>query len=169
MGSHRFSPKGVNVLSLPQRRCGNARLDPLRRAGDAALLAVGILITVAAFSTLSSEVVRIHRQALDRRIFAARVAASGQRGYFGFPRAFPGGRADRVCALRRVGVGTVPPYRVCLIVRTSGPVSRRVTGGYRLPPRGKDVRRRRYACFGFEATRGKCGTTAPAGAARGHR
>jgi hypothetical protein len=147
MGSHRFSPNWAR-WSLP--------FTPLR-AGDAALLAVGILITVAAFSTLSNEVVRIHRQALDRRIFTTRVAASGQRGHFGFPRAFPGARADRVCALRKVGVGTGPPYRVCLVLRTSGPISKRVTGGYRLPPRGKDVRRHRYACFGFEVMRGKCG------------
>jgi hypothetical protein len=159
MGSHRFSPNWAR-WPLP--------FVPIR-AGDAALLAVGILITVAAFSTLSNEVVRIHRQSLDRRIFTARVAASGQRGQFGAPRAFPGVRADRACALRRVGVGTGPPYRVCLIMRTSGPVSQRVTGGYRLPPRGKDVRRRRYACFGFEAARRKCEGTAPAGAPRGHR
>jgi hypothetical protein len=140
---------------------------PLRNS-DAAFLALGILIAVAAFSTLSSEVVRIHRQALDRRIFTARVAAAGERARFGFPRAFPGVRDDRVCALRREGVGAGPPYRVCLILRTSGPVSRRVTGGYRLPPRGKDVRRRRYGCFGAEAARGKCAGPGSNGADRGH-
>jgi hypothetical protein len=159
MGSHPFSPDWER-WSRP--------FAPLRTR-DAALLAVAILITVAAFSALSNEVIRIHRQALDRRIFTARVAAAGQRGQFGFPRAFPGVRADRVCALRRAGAGTGPPYRVCLILRTKGPVSQRVTGGYRLPPRGRDVRRRRYGCFGAEVAMGKCAGRGPAGASRGHR
>ena len=147
MASHRFSSNGTG-WSLP--------VPPLR-AGDVALLALGAIIVVAAFSTLSNEVERVHRQTLDRKLFTARVTASGQRGHFEQPRAFPGVRADRVCALRRSGAGTGAPYRLCFVLRTEGPTSRRVVGGYRLPTHGKDSRAHRYACFGAERVRNRCG------------
>jgi hypothetical protein len=132
-----------------------------RRAhlGDIALLAIAILITVATVKALGGQVVRLHRQTLDRNLVQARFAAAGERHDFGFPRVFAGFGDDRVCAPRRGG--PPPPHRLCFVLRTSGPLSRRVVGGYRLPARGPDVRRRRYGCFGAPLRGGRCGGRSP--------
>jgi hypothetical protein len=141
---------------------GSPRLSPSRvlraRWRDVALLAVGVLVTVATVSALAGQVERLHRQALDRRLVQARFAAAGEARAFGFPRVFAGVRVDRVCAPRRGG--PPPPHRLCFVLRTSGPLSRRIVGGYRLPPRGTDVRRHRSGCFGVPRLRGRCGGTA---------
>jgi hypothetical protein len=127
--------------------------------GDVALVAAAILVTVATVSALGGQVTRLHRQALDRRLFMARVAAAGQERAFGFPRVFAGVGVDRACAPRRGG--PPPPHRLCFVLRTSGPLSRRIVGGYRLPLRGTDVRRRRYGCFGAPRLVRRCGGASP--------
>jgi hypothetical protein len=127
--------------------------------GDIALLALAILVTVATVSALGGQVRRLHRQALDRKLVQARFAAAGQRHDFGFPRVFAGFGDDRVCAPRRGG--PPPAHRLCFVLRTSGPLSRRIVGGYRLPARGSDVRRRRYDCFGVPLRSRHCGGKAP--------
>jgi hypothetical protein len=132
-----------------------------RRAhlGDVALLAIAILVTVATVKALGGQVTRQHRQALDRELVEARFAAAGQRHDFAFPRVFAGFGDDRVCAPRRGG--PPPEHRLCFVLRTSGPLTRRIVGGYRLPARGTDVRRRRYDCFGGPLRSGRCGGKAP--------
>jgi hypothetical protein len=136
-------------LSSPSAFAHRARL------GDIALLAIAILITVATVKALGGQVTRLHRQALDRKLVEARFAAAHERHDFGFPHVFAGFAGDRVCAPRRGG--RPPEHRVCLVLRTSGPLSRRIVGGYRLPARGADVRRRRYDCFGAPLRSRRCG------------
>jgi hypothetical protein len=53
------------------------------------------------------------------------------------------------------------------VMRTGGPLSRRIVGGYRLPLRGTDVRRHRYGCFGVPASTGRCGRAPPHAPGRG--
>ena len=140
-------------------RSSLSRLGHSRRWRDIALLAVAILVTVATVSALAGQVTRLHRQTLDRQLFRARIAAARQQHDFGLPRVFAGVAIDRVCAPRRGG--PPPPHRLCFVLRTSGPLSRRIVGGYRLPPRGIDVRRHRYGCFGVPRRTGRCGGAPP--------
>ena len=140
-------------------RSSLSRVAHSRRWRDVALLAVAILVTVATVSALAGQVTRLHRQTLDRQLFRARVAAAGQQHDFGLPRVFAGVAVDRVCAPRRGG--PPPPHRLCFVLRTSGPLSRRIAGGYRLPQRGTDVRRHRYGCFGVPRRTGRCGGVPP--------
>ena len=138
-------------------RSSLSRVARSRRWRDIALLAVAILVTVATVSALAGQVTRVHRQTLDRQLFRARIA--GQQHDFGLPRVFAGVAVDRVCAPRRGG--PPPPHRLCFVLRTSGPLSRRIVGGYRLPQRGTDVRRHRYGCFGVPRRTGRCGGAPP--------
>ena len=145
---------------MGSRRSSPSRFARRGRLGDVALLALALLVIVATFKALGGQVVRLHRQALDRRIVEARFRAAGEQRGFGFPRVFAGVADDRVCAPRRGGLP--PPHRLCFVLRTSGPLSRRIVGGYRLPSRGTDVRRRRYGCFGAPRRARRCGGAAPA-------
>jgi hypothetical protein len=144
---------------MGSRRSSPSRILRSGRWRDIALLAVAILVTVATVTALAGQVTRLHRQALDRSLFQARVAAGGQGHEFGLPRVFAGVRVDRACAPRRGG--PPPAHRLCFVMRTEGPLSRRIVGGYRLPLRGTDVRRHRYGCFGLPARTGRCGGAPP--------
>jgi hypothetical protein len=140
-------------------RSSLSRIVHSRRWRDAVLLAAAILVTAATVNALAGQVTRLHRQALDRRLFQARVAAAGQAHEFDLPRVFAGVRVDRACAPRREG--PPPAHRLCFVMRTHGPLFRRIVGGYRLPLRGADVRRHRYGCFGVPARTGRCGGAPP--------
>ena len=146
-------------------RSSLSRIAHRRRSRDVVLLAAAILVTAATVNALAGQVTRLHRQALDRRLFQARVAAAGQAHDFGLPRVFAGFRVDRACAPRRGG--PPPAHRLCFVMRTGGPLSRRIVGGYRLPLRGTDVRRHRYGCFGVPASTGRCGRAPPHAPGRG--
>jgi hypothetical protein len=136
-----------------------------RRALDALLVAVGIVVLIATISHVA-DVYRLR----------SRGPADGRALLSWAARNQPGQRFQEVRVVRELhGLDAVCAahvrgrhydYRQCLLVRRGGPIAQRPVGGYRRPIAGYDRRRTHYACFGRAVTLHQClpgrlGTTPP--------
>jgi hypothetical protein len=122
-----------------------ARRRPSRR--DVALGLVALLMVIATTSDVVDTYRLRERGPEDTRGMRAytRHAFPGERfGITKVAQAIAG--LDVICADHLKGKRS--DFRLCVIVRRTGPVDQRVVGGYRRPARAFEEESDHYACFG---------------------
>jgi hypothetical protein len=115
---------------------------------DVFLVLVGILMAVATGAEVSANYQLRSREPEDRRALVAHVKRLTPGFRYG-PAKVEGAVKgfDIICA-DRVTSAPQHPYRLCLVVRRSGPLAHRVVGGYFQPARAFVLKKARYGCFG---------------------
>jgi hypothetical protein len=124
---------------------------PRLRLLDGLLVSVAIVVAIATAAEVSEFVHLRERLPQDMRAIATYVAhkAPGQR--FGPGKVIrPLHDLDIACAPHRQGRSS--DYRLCLLLRRSGPLVRRPVGGYLRPPIGFDEEAVHFDCFGDAVT-----------------
>jgi hypothetical protein len=130
-------------------------MTAIRRYGPLRLFEGGVLVLIALILGTAGVVDAVREVRLDSRATADKSAFTSYEAAAGRPAAYSrmtvriGGEFDTVCGRPRNGKRT--PL-LCLQVRVaSGDQPATVAGGYRLPRHGRDVKWKRFGCFGRAA------------------
>jgi hypothetical protein len=117
---------------------------------DVALVVVGVVMAVATGAEVSANYQLRSREPEDRQALVAhtREVTPGRR--YGLAKVEQAiGGFDVICADRLQR--PKPRYRLCLVVRRTGPLADRAVGGYFQPARAFVLKKSRYGCFGKAA------------------
>jgi hypothetical protein len=137
----------------------------IRRHGSLRLFEGGALVLIGLVLAAAGVVDAVRVVRLDRRANAAKSAFTSYEAAAGRPAAYNrmtvriGGRYDTVCGRPRNGKRT--PLLCLQVHEAKGDQPAFVAGGYRLPRHGRDVKWKRFGCFGRAADRA-CPTSRPA-------
>jgi hypothetical protein len=139
-------------------------MTAIRRHGTLRVMEGGVLVLIALVLVAAGVVDAVREVRMDRRAATDKSAFTSYEAARGRPAAYSrmtvriGGEFDTVCGRPRLGKRT--PL-LCLQVRVAtGDQPATVAGGYRLPRHGRDLKWKRFGCFG-RAADPACPTSRP--------